>query len=134
MRRDYVASTLIRRHFGTKCPLGAVSASTYQQLQVIIDHHAYPSNERDLSLLELASFINLILDLQMSSAPIHKPNRRWTRHNKDQIRTDNIFVMKRFQTMSTNRQGAFLEQTAWPRGYKTFFMLNSVEHEILNAQ
>ena len=22
MRRDYVASTLIRRHFGTKCPLG----------------------------------------------------------------------------------------------------------------
>ena len=21
----------------------------------------------------------------------------------------------------------------WPRGYKTFFMLNSVEHEILNA-
>ena len=22
---------------------------------------------------------------------------------------------------------------SWPRGYKTFFMLNSVEHEILNA-
>ena len=22
---------------------------------------------------------------------------------------------------------------AWPRGYKTFFMLSSVEHEILNA-
>ena len=22
---------------------------------------------------------------------------------------------------------------AWPRGYKTFFLLNSVEHEILNA-
>ena len=21
----------------------------------------------------------------------------------------------------------------WPRGYKTFYMLNSVEHEILNA-
>ena len=21
----------------------------------------------------------------------------------------------------------------WPRGYKTFFMLNSVQHEILNA-
>ena len=21
----------------------------------------------------------------------------------------------------------------WPQGYKTFFMLNSVEHEILNA-
>ena len=21
----------------------------------------------------------------------------------------------------------------WPRGYKTFFMLNSAEHEILNA-
>ena len=25
-----------------------------------------------------------------------------------------------------------LEET-WPRGYKTFFVLNSVEHEILNA-
>ena len=22
---------------------------------------------------------------------------------------------------------------SWPRGYKTFFMLTSVEHEILNA-
>ena len=27
MRRDYVASTLIRRHFGTKCPLGALRQS-----------------------------------------------------------------------------------------------------------
>ena len=26
-----------------------------------------------------------------------------------------------------------LECWIWPRGYKTFFMLNSVEHEILNA-
>ena len=24
MRRDHVASTLIQRHFGTKCPLGEV--------------------------------------------------------------------------------------------------------------
>ena len=27
MRRDYVASTLIRRHFGTKCPLGTLPSS-----------------------------------------------------------------------------------------------------------
>ena len=26
-----------------------------------------------------------------------------------------------------------LKRNIWPRGYKTFFMLNSVEHEILNA-
>ena len=26
-----------------------------------------------------------------------------------------------------------LKPKIWPRGYKTFFMLNSVEHEILNA-
>ena len=26
MRRHHVASTLIRRHFGTKCPLGCLSA------------------------------------------------------------------------------------------------------------
>ena len=26
----------------------------------------------------------------------------------------------------------YLEET-WPRGYKTFFILNSVEHEILNV-
>ena len=25
------------------------------------------------------------------------------------------------------------DPATWPRGYKTFFMLNSVEHEILNA-
>ena len=25
------------------------------------------------------------------------------------------------------------EQAAWTQGYKTFFMLNSAEHEILNA-
>ena len=31
---------------------------------------------------------------------------------------------------STN--SSFREVT-WPRGYKTFFMLNSVEHEMLNA-
>ena len=28
---------------------------------------------------------------------------------------------------------SFLENEAWPRGYKTFFVLNSVEHGILNA-
>ena len=28
---------------------------------------------------------------------------------------------------------AELNQKTWPGGYKTFFMLNSVEHEILNA-
>ena len=33
MRRDYVASTLIRRHFDTKCPLGCF----YPNLKPIID-------------------------------------------------------------------------------------------------
>ena len=28
---------------------------------------------------------------------------------------------------------AFPESRDWPRGYKNFFMLNSVEHEILNT-
>ena len=27
----------------------------------------------------------------------------------------------------------FLNFVAWPQGYKTIFMLNTVEHEILNA-
>ena len=27
----------------------------------------------------------------------------------------------------------YTDTKAWPRGYKTFFVLNSVEHEILNA-
>ena len=30
MRRDDVASMLIRRHFGTKCPLGLFYTSYYQ--------------------------------------------------------------------------------------------------------
>ena len=27
----------------------------------------------------------------------------------------------------------FLASASWPRGYKTFFMLNSAEHEIFSA-
>ena len=30
MRRDDVASTLIRRHFGTKCPLGQISSESHE--------------------------------------------------------------------------------------------------------
>ena len=30
-------------------------------------------------------------------------------------------------------QSCHLGNVTWPRGYKTFFVLNSVEHEILNA-
>ena len=29
--------------------------------------------------------------------------------------------------------GSFKSNEAWPRGYKTFFVLNSIEHEILTA-
>ena len=30
-------------------------------------------------------------------------------------------------------QAIFLSLAAWPQGYKTFFMLNSTEHEICPA-
>ena len=32
MRCDHVASTLIQRHFGTKCPLGTDSASGEEEI------------------------------------------------------------------------------------------------------
>ena len=32
-----------------------------------------------------------------------------------------------------NRHGGHVSYVTRPRGYKTFFMLNSIEHEILNA-
>ena len=35
--------------------------------------------------------------------------------------------------LQLNLSLGLLGKQAWPRGYKTFFMLNSVEHEILNA-
>ena len=38
------------------------------------------------------------------------------------VKTLNIRIDRSEQTVQT-----------WPRGYKTFLMLNSVEHEILNA-
>ena len=38
---------------------------------------------------------------------------------------------KKIRTLVTGR--ALDERISWPRGYKTFFVLNSVEHEILNA-
>ena len=34
MRRDHVASTLIRRHFNTKCPLGAVQVNESAELWI----------------------------------------------------------------------------------------------------
>ena len=43
MRRDYVASTLIRRHFGTKCPLGqwafGAKMTSYQRRCDVITSH-----------------------------------------------------------------------------------------------
>ena len=38
MRRDYVASTLIRRHFGTKCPLGMIVSISRNRLTVCVIH------------------------------------------------------------------------------------------------
>ena len=34
---------------------------------------------------------------------------------------------------ATTITGRITGSLSWPRGYKTFFVLNSVEHEILNA-
>ena len=39
--------------------------------------------------------------------------------------TGNLFMFKKIS--------AFKGSETWPRGYKTFSMLNSVEHEISNA-
>ena len=36
MRRDYVASTLIRRHFDTKCPLGLVLPSGHKFILALV--------------------------------------------------------------------------------------------------
>ena len=52
---------------------------------------------------EKALIINILFKTVLNSSPDH-------------ISVSRIF---KFQT--------------WPQGYKTFFMLNSVEHEILNA-
>ena len=35
MRRHHVASTLIRRHFGTKCPLGGGIGESFQSTQIV---------------------------------------------------------------------------------------------------
>ena len=43
MRRDDVASTLIRRHFGTKCPLG-MNSFFFSELQIFL----YRQNNTDL--------------------------------------------------------------------------------------
>ena len=44
------------------------------------------------------------------------------------------FVGTRQETQCDRRDCETLPSAEfWPRGYKTFFMLNSAEHEILNA-
>ena len=50
MRRDDVASTLIRRHFGTKCPLGQLSKQKKSNLTIctcILNHIASYGARRD---------------------------------------------------------------------------------------
>ena len=44
MRRDYVASTLIRRHFDTKCPLGSTLSFAFWNVifcQIMEIHKSY---------------------------------------------------------------------------------------------
>ena len=42
--------------------------------------------------------------------------------------TTSVFTNKK-EKISLN----YPENLTWPQGYKTFFVLNSIEHEILNA-
>ena len=47
---------------------------------------------------------------------------------------EGIVVFKHFEQGDESlRAVLFQEKCSWPRGYKTFSMLNSAEHEILNA-
>ena len=43
----------------------------------------------------------------------------------------NLYNPVSYQVLKTKEKET--HKAAWPRDYKTFFMLNSVEHEILNA-
>ena len=59
MRRDYVASTLIRRHFGTKCPLGRVlSALLLSTVYTHMQYFKYFSGTYRISSVVRQSFFN----------------------------------------------------------------------------
>ena len=38
-----------------------------------------------------------------------------------------------FPSQNVKNKGTYLTTAVWPQGYKTFFMLNSAEHEIYPA-
>ena len=44
-----------------------------------------------------------------------------------------LIFLKIFCKNIINSQLTMSQSQTWPQGYKTFFILNSVEHEILNA-
>ena len=48
-------------------------------------------------------------------------------------RTENFLNVKFTLKYGIREKRKILKLMFWPRGYKTFFMLNSFEHEILNA-
>ena len=52
-------------------------------------------------------------------------------HTKFQGKTSSFDLQKTFLAYMT--MVIIIYHETWPRGYKVFFMLNSVGHEILNA-
>ena len=57
MRRDYVASTLIRRHFDTKCPLVCESLKPFKHLQIPHKRFINPFLVRDSQAFTYQSVI-----------------------------------------------------------------------------
>ena len=59
MRRDYVASTLIRRHFRTKCPLGPFREFQFTESEGSADCHFKHQDIGQTALVHRLIFISL---------------------------------------------------------------------------
>ena len=78
--------------------------------------NALPLSQRFYSLTQLSDMLTVFLLLQYERG----------------FCSPNFYRQKKRQWYNTF-ENIMLINLPWPRGYKTFFMLNSIEHEILNA-
>ena len=107
MRRDDVASTSMRRHFHTKCPLGIF---VYYLITIFFYLHC---------IFVCAFSVTIRYNNGQGKSTKMKNSGNVNRTSDDIPRLQNSYPLSYRITR--------------PRGYKTFFILSSVEHEILNA-
>ena len=117
---------------GRNCSPGAISPLFHNFYNLILDFCVITRTRfflRDKRLFEITEDEITRVDC------IHFDRHRWPCMSTKNRRNKMLWI---FRFLGESLPKASSEEKVklyefWPRGYKTFFVLNSVEHEILNA-